>query len=67
MGDLSLPHAFGGLPEPDRHPARALSGRVADLPGVRYLLLSLDGTAKPVLRSFLIVDGEVTEEELTIT
>ena len=36
-------------------------------PGVRYLLLSLEERAKPVLRSFLFVDGEVTEEELTIT
>jgi proteasome lid subunit RPN8/RPN11 len=36
-------------------------------PGVRYLLLSLEERAEPVLRSFLFVDGEVTEEELTIT
>ena len=36
-------------------------------PGVRYLLLSLEDRAVPVLRSFLFVDGEVTEEELTIT
>ena len=36
-------------------------------PGIRYLLLSLEERAKPVLRSFLFVDGEVTEEELTIT
>ena len=41
--------------------------RLAFYPDARYLLLSLDDRAKPVLRSFLIVDGEVTEEELTIT
>ena len=36
-------------------------------PGVRYVLLSLEERAKPVLRSYLFLDGEVTEEELTIT
>jgi proteasome lid subunit RPN8/RPN11 len=36
-------------------------------PGIRYLLLSLEERANPVLRSFLFVEGEVTEEELTIT
>ena len=63
VGDLPLPHAFGGLPEPDdrRHPARRST------PSARYLLLSLEERAKPVLRSFFFLDGEVTEEELTIT
>ena len=41
--------------------------RLAFYPDARYLLLSLADRAAPVLRSFFIVDGEVTEEELTIT
>jgi proteasome lid subunit RPN8/RPN11 len=40
--------------------------RLAFYPDARYLLLSLVDRANPVLRSFWIVDGEVTEEELTI-
>jgi proteasome lid subunit RPN8/RPN11 len=39
---------------------------VAFYPDVRFLILSLEDRQKPVLRSFFIVDGEVTEEELTI-
>jgi len=41
--------------------------RLAFYPEARYILLSLDDRAAPVLRSFSILDGEVTEEELTIT
>jgi proteasome lid subunit RPN8/RPN11 len=40
--------------------------RLAFYPDARSILLSLADRATPVLRSFFIVDGEVTEEELTI-
>ena len=36
-------------------------------PDTRCLILSLQDRERPVLRSFFIRDGEVTEEELTIT
>ena len=36
-------------------------------PEAYYLVLSLSDREHPVLRAFLILDGEVTEEELTIT
>jgi [CysO sulfur-carrier protein]-S-L-cysteine hydrolase len=36
-------------------------------PEVRFLILSVEQRDDPVLRSFLIRDGEVTEEELTIS
>jgi proteasome lid subunit RPN8/RPN11 len=39
--------------------------KLAFYPEARYLLLSLQDRAAPVLRSFRITDGEVTEEELT--
>ena len=35
-------------------------------PETRYVILSLQDREAPVLRSFFIQDGEVTEEELTI-
>ena len=35
-------------------------------PETRYVILSLEDREEPVLRSFFIRDGEVTEEELTI-
>jgi len=38
--------------------------RLAFYPDARYLLLSLTDRKSPVLRSFWIRDGEVTEEEL---
>jgi len=41
--------------------------RLAFYPDARYVLLSLADRAAPVLRSFFIVEGEVTEEELAIT
>ena len=41
--------------------------RLAFYPDARYLLLSLADRERPALRSFSIRDGEVTEEELTIT
>src|SRR5512132_1317209 len=41
--------------------------RLAFYPDARYLLLSLEDRAEPVLRSFFIVEGETTEEELTIS
>ena len=47
-------------PSRDRRQARLL-------PDSRYVLLSLADRDEPVLRSFFIRDGEVTEEELTIT
>ncbi len=40
--------------------------KLAFYPDARYLLLSLADRSAPVLRSFRIEDGEVTEEELTI-
>jgi [CysO sulfur-carrier protein]-S-L-cysteine hydrolase len=36
-------------------------------PNVRFLILSVEQRDAPVLRSFFIGDGEVTEEELTIS
>jgi proteasome lid subunit RPN8/RPN11 len=39
---------------------------LAFYPDARYILLSLADRSAPVLRSFFIVDGQVTEEELTI-
>jgi [CysO sulfur-carrier protein]-S-L-cysteine hydrolase len=41
--------------------------RQAFYPDSRNLILSLADRSAPVLRSFLIVDGQVTEEELTTT
>jgi proteasome lid subunit RPN8/RPN11 len=40
--------------------------RLAFYPDSRYLLLSLANRNEPVLRSFFIKDGEITEEELQI-
>jgi len=41
--------------------------RLAFYPEARYILLGLADRENPVMRSFSIVDGDVTEEELTIT
>jgi proteasome lid subunit RPN8/RPN11 len=41
--------------------------KLAFYPDSRYLLVSLQDRRQPVLRSFFINDGEVTEEELTIS
>ena len=41
--------------------------RLAFYPDARYILLSLADRKDPVIRSFWIVDDEVTEEELTVT
>ena len=41
--------------------------KLAFYPEAHYLLLSLADRNRPVLRSFRIDDGEVAEEELTIT
>lgn len=41
--------------------------KLAFYPEARYILLSLADRERPVLRSFLIVDDAVTEEELTIS
>jgi proteasome lid subunit RPN8/RPN11 len=41
--------------------------RLAFYPDAHYLLLSLQDRGNPVLRSFRIVDAEVTEEELSVT
>jgi proteasome lid subunit RPN8/RPN11 len=40
--------------------------RLAFYPDARYVLLSVADRDNPILRSFWIRDGEVTEEELTI-
>jgi proteasome lid subunit RPN8/RPN11 len=40
--------------------------KLAFYPDARYLVLSLADREAPVLRSFFIRDGDVTEEELTI-
>jgi proteasome lid subunit RPN8/RPN11 len=41
--------------------------KLAFYPDSRYLLLSVQDREEPVLRSFFIRDGEVTEEEMTVT
>jgi proteasome lid subunit RPN8/RPN11 len=41
--------------------------RLALYPDARYLVLSLSDTEHPVVRAFRILEGEVAEEELTIT
>lgn len=41
--------------------------RLAFYPDARYILLSLADRKDPAIRSFWIVDDEVTEEELTVT
>ena len=41
--------------------------RQAFYPDSRYLILSLEDPEAPILRSFFIRDGEVEEEELTVT
>lgn len=40
---------------------------LAFYPDARYLIMSLSDRENPVLRAFRIVDGEITEEELTVT
>lgn len=40
--------------------------KLAFYPEARYVVLSLADREHPVLRSFFIEDGEVTEEELTV-
>ena len=62
VGDLPLPHALGGLPV-----ARRIVGSSRSTPIRAILLLSVEDRDEPVIRSFFIRDGEVTEEELTIT
>lgn len=41
--------------------------KLAFYPDARYMVVSLVYRDEPVMRSFFITDGEVTEEELTIT
>ena len=41
--------------------------RLAMYPEARYILVSLADREDPVIRSYSIVDGAITEEELTIT
>jgi proteasome lid subunit RPN8/RPN11 len=41
--------------------------KLAFYPDSRYVVLSVAERDEPVIRSFFIRDGEVTEEELTIT
>jgi [CysO sulfur-carrier protein]-S-L-cysteine hydrolase len=41
--------------------------KLAFYPDAYYLVMSLSDREHPVLRAFRIVEGEITEEELTIT
>ncbi|HEX7247880.1 MAG TPA: M67 family metallopeptidase [Actinomycetota bacterium] len=41
--------------------------KLAFYPDARYIVVSLTDRDRPVVRSFFITDGEVTEEELTVT
>jgi len=41
--------------------------KLAFYPDSRYLLLSIQDREAPVIRSFHITDGQVAEEELTLT
>ncbi|HET9312036.1 MAG TPA: M67 family metallopeptidase [Actinomycetota bacterium] len=41
--------------------------KLAFYPEARYIVVSLTDREDPVIRSFFITDGEVTEEELTIS
>jgi proteasome lid subunit RPN8/RPN11 len=41
--------------------------KLAFYPDARYMIMSLSDRENPVLRAFRIVDGEITEEELSIT
>jgi proteasome lid subunit RPN8/RPN11 len=41
--------------------------RLAFYPDARYVLISLEDREHPVLRSFFIREGDVEEEELTLT
>jgi [CysO sulfur-carrier protein]-S-L-cysteine hydrolase len=41
--------------------------KLAFYPEARYLLLSLTDREDPVLRSFTIIEGEITEEEMVVT
>jgi proteasome lid subunit RPN8/RPN11 len=41
--------------------------KLAFYPEARYLLLSLTDREDPVLRSFMIIEGEITEEEMVVT
>ncbi len=41
--------------------------KLAFYPEARYILVSLTDRDDPVIRSFFITDGEVTEEELVVT
>jgi len=41
--------------------------RLAFYPEARYLVLSLQDRSEPVMRSFWIRDGQITEEELATT
>ena len=61
VGDLPLPHPLGGVP------VATTDVKLAFYPDARYILVSLADRSEPVIRSFFIVDGEVAEEELTIT
>jgi [CysO sulfur-carrier protein]-S-L-cysteine hydrolase len=57
-------HSEGYPSDTDREHSKRV---VAFYPGVRFLILSLERRDEPLMRSFFIADGEVTEEELTIT
>ena len=41
--------------------------KLAFYPEARYIVVSLADREEPVIRSFFITEGEVTEEELTIS
>ena len=60
VGDLPLAHPLRGLSERDRHP------KLASTPTRATSWCRSPIATHPVMRSFFITDGEVTEEELTI-
>jgi [CysO sulfur-carrier protein]-S-L-cysteine hydrolase len=50
----------------EAHPSE-IDVRLAFYPDAKYLLLGLADRDQPVMRAFSIVDGVVTEQELTVT
>jgi [CysO sulfur-carrier protein]-S-L-cysteine hydrolase len=50
----------------EAHPSET-DVRLAFYPDAKYLLLGLADRDQPVMRAFSIVDGVVTEQELTVT
>jgi proteasome lid subunit RPN8/RPN11 len=67
--EAGVPVKVYAMTNADASPATyRLDGRkLAFYPDSRYVLLSVADRDDPVIRSFFILGGEVTEEELTIT